>query len=1230
MILKRFTPIFIFVFLLASCATFKMQTLENQEFKNIETSKIAHTFFLIGDAGNSALNKKDKALSYLEEEIKNANSNSTLIFLGDNVYEKGIPKKDSKEYKLAKHRLKVQTDIGEKFSGKTIFIPGNHDWYNGLKGLKREEKLVEKALGKNSFLPENGCPLKKVEISKDINLILIDTHWFITNWNNHPGINEDCEIKTREKFFDEFEGLVKKSRGKTTLIAMHHPMFTNGPHGGFYSFKNHMKPLPILGSVKNILRKTSGIVNVDQQNKNYNLLKKRIVTISQANEKVIFISGHEHSLQYIVRDNIPQIVSGSGSKKSATKNVNGGKFSYGSEGFSRLDIYENGASIVHFFSVKEKEIVYQTNVFKADNAVGLNNFSNLDLSSKKASIYTKAETSKNSTYKFLWGKRYRKYFGTEIDAPTVNLDTLHGGLMPIRKGGGHQSKSLRLQDKNGREYVMRALRKNAVQYIQAVAFKDQYVENQFSNTASEGLLMDIFTASHPYAPFTIEKLAETVDIYHTKPVLFYVPKQEKLGEFNTDFGNELYMIEERPSDGHEDKKNFGFSSKIISTDDLRKNLAKDEKYSLDEASYIKARLFDMLIGDWDRHQDQWRWAAFKKDGTIFYKPIPRDRDQAFSIFGDGLLLNFVTKAIPGLRGMQSYTSDIKNPASFNLSGYPLDQFLIKNADKKLWDTQVKILQSQITNAIIDEAFKKFPKEVNDETINIIKKKLQGRRKNLQKISNQYFEHLNSFQIITGTNKDDLFEIERLTDFKTKITGYRIKNGKKGTVFHQKIYQKSLTKEIWVYGLDDKDRFIVKGETTKNHIKLKIIGGLGNDIFEINNPKNTKVYDHKTKKNTFLTKGISKKLTDDYETNTFNYRKLKSSQNLIAPAMWFNPDDGIKVGLKNSYTVNGFERNPFSNQHIISGFYYFATKGFELKYTGEFANVYKKWNLGIEANITSPNYARNFFGYGNNSYNLEASERVDKDYNRVKIQKTNVGSFLQWRGHLGAKFKAGAYYQSYNVQRTAGRFLETQFVPNNRIFSQQEFLNLEVNYHYKHTDNIAFSTLGLEFDTKLGHTNNINENRSFSYTSSSLAIDHRLIPNGKLVFATKVKGHFIFGNDFEFYQAAVLGAREGLRGYRRERFAGKNAFYHTSDIRWNMRQVKTNLLPINLGLYVGFDYGKVWETPNSLTVNPFSTRALNTSYGGGFFINAVDMITANLGVFKSDDGARLTVGVGFKF
>ena len=51
-----------------------------------------------------------------------------------------------------------------------------------------------------------------------------------------------------------------------------------------------------------------------------------------------------------------------------------------------------------------------------------------------------------------------------------------------------------------------------------------------------------------------------------------------------------------------------------------------------------------------------------------------------------------------------------------------------------------------------------------------------------------------------------------------------------------------------------------------------------------------MYDYKSKKNSFQTKNGKKKLTDDYNINVYDYKKLKNSQNIFTPTVGFNPDD----------------------------------------------------------------------------------------------------------------------------------------------------------------------------------------------------------------------------------------------------------------------------------------------------------------------------------------------------
>ena len=1228
---QKITFLFVVIISLNACATYNSQYKATIKQTAFPDKKIAHSFYLIGDAGNSPIGSSSEALKAFKSELNKASKNSTAIFLGDNIYPKGLPGKNNESRAFAEYQLKAQTSAVKDFKGEAIFIPGNHDWYsNGLKGLKRQEKYIEDALGKNTFLPENGCPIEKVEISDDIVMIIIDSEWYLTNWDKHPTINDDCEIKTRFKFFEELESLIKKARGKTTIIALHHPMFTNGPHGGQYDFVSHLKPIPILGTLKNILRKTSGVSPADLQNKKYNAFKKRVVTLAQENDKALFVSGHEHSLQYLVKDNLPQIISGAGSKSTATRNVNG-EFSTSDSGFTRLDVFKDGSSAVRFYSAQDDKVIFQTEVFSEDKVDNISTYDDSFPDQKTASVYSEKEIVKSGFYKYIWGERYRTYYGAKVIVPTVNLDTLFGGLTPTRKGGGHQSKSLQFINKDGKRYVMRAIRKSATVYLQAMAFKDQYIEGQFDGTATESLLQDFYTGSHPYAPFVTGDLSDAVNLYHTNPVLYFVPKQHALSSFNQDFGDELYMIEEHVSDGHGNLNSFGNSNKIESTNDLMKKLRKDEKYVVDDEMFLRARLFDMAIGDWDRHVDQWRWAEFKESGKVVYRPIPRDRDQAFSIMGDGALMNLATRIVPPLKLMEGFNDDIRNVKGFNFSPFSLDMMLLNETTKQQWEEQVAFIQKNLTDAIIDNAFKNFPDEVQDQTVQEIKRVLQARLKNLPEIANIYYKALNKTPLVKGTDKDDLFEIERMPNGNTKLSAYRIKNGKKGTVLHQKKYNKEDTKEIWVYGLDDDDVFNVIGEGD-NLIKLRLVGGQNNDTYTIENGKKVKMYDYKSKKNEFTTNKGSKNLTDDYETNIYDYAKPKNSTNQFTPLLGANPDDGFKMGFTNVLTNYGFERNPFSSQHTFSGAYYFATSGFDFEYNGEFANVIGSWNLGLNAKYTSPNYAINFFGFGNSTSNLNSDDEdnFDLDYNRVKLSTLKFAPSLNWRGELGAHFKLGLSYESIEVEKTSDRYINTFYVANGEE-NQEDFVGVEAMYSYQNKDSEAFPTLGMQTSLKFGYTSNLEESKGFAYFIPELGFDYKLVPSGQLVFATHAKAHLIFGDDFEFYQGANLGANNGLRGYRNERFSGKNSFYQNTDLRLNLRKVKTGLLPLNIGIYAGFDYGRIWiDDELVLNNNAFNSGIWNTSIGGGVFANAADILTLNVSAFNSDDGLRLAFKVGFGF
>ncbi len=1220
--------------MLSSCATYSPQYKVENFTQTLPNKTIDKTFYLVGDAGYAKQTESTKGLTLLRKVLDTAKTeNQYLLFLGDNIYQKGMPPKDAPERSLAEHRINTQIEVAKNFDGKTIFIPGNHDWYNnGLQGLEREEKYVIKKLdNKEAFLPRKGCPIESVEINDNIHLLILDTQWYLTNWDKHPTINDNCEIKTREKFFTEVEGELKKNAEKTILVAMHHPMFTNGPHGGKYSFDKHIFPskkkipLPILGSLATLMRSQGGVTAQDLSNTHYNRLMRRLSTMARGIEKIVFVSGHEHSLQYIDNEGLKQVVSGSGSKVSSASLGKDGLFSYPGQGFAALDVYTDGSSNIRFYGNEgeEAKLVYQTEVHKKEEAYDFSGTSNSFNNEISTSIYAENEIKKSKFFELMWGDHYRSVYGKNIKVPVATLDTLMGGFRIERQGGGQVTRSLRLVDSTGKQYSLRAMRKSVAQFLQKGAFKYTYLGDSFNDTYTEDLLSDFYTSSYPYAFLTVGTLADAIGVYHANPKLYYIPKHPALGKYNENFGDELYFLEERPGKEFYDEVSFGKPNDIESTDDLLSKLRKDEKYQIDEEHYIRTRLFDMLLGDWDRHSDQWRWARFDTEEGKIYRPIPRDRDQVFSNY-DGLALGIIKFVSPLSRKFQVYDGELKKVRWINLSGMPLDKALIQNSEKEIWTAQARYIKENLSDKYIEKAFDNLPEELQGETIEKIKNNFKTRRDQIENIANQYYKYIAKHVIVKGTDKDDFFEIIR-SDNETRIKISRIRKDNIEKPYSERVFKANETKEIWIYGLDDDDRFIVKGKG-KNRIKIRIVGGQNNDEYTIEDGRKVKIYDHKSKPNTIKKKkGAKFRYSDIYNYNVYDYQKLIDKTNTLTPFIGFNPDDGLNINITDIYTVKGFKNNPYHSKHRFRAAYYFQTEGYDLTYSGEFMNALGNWNIILNGIYTSENFAQNFFGFGNSTVNND--DELDLDYNRVKIGTWAFGVGISKKGNYGSEFSIKANYEGIEVQDTPDRIITSGFdfeEGDPDFFERKFFANLDVKYKFESYDNTINPTRGMLFSLQTGARMNVdNTDRAYGYIIPKLGFYNAITRNRKLVLKTDVIAQVNIGDDFEFYQGATLGGFNGLRGYREERFTGESALAFSNDLRYSFNEFKTGLLPIQLGVFGGYDIGRVW-------LDGEDSDKWHDSFGGGLWINAVDTIGGQLGLFNSDDGLRFTFGFGLSF
>uniref|UniRef100_UPI002601ECB6 ShlB/FhaC/HecB family hemolysin secretion/activation protein n=1 Tax=Flavobacterium sp. TaxID=239 RepID=UPI002601ECB6 len=413
-----------------------------------------------------------------------------------------------------------------------------------------------------------------------------------------------------------------------------------------------------------------------------------------------------------------------------------------------------------------------------------------------------------------------------------------------------------------------------------------------------------------------------------------------------------------------------------------------------------------------------------------------------------------------------------------------------------------------------------------------------------------------------------------------------------------------------------------GESSKE-ILIRLIGGQNNDTYIIENGNKIKIYDFKSKENTFQTdRKVSIFLSDDYEINEYNYKKPKYNVFFGFPSIGFNPDDGMKIGVSLSYMKHGFNDNPYSEKHNIKGNYYFATQGFELFYKGIFPKVIREWDFEIDAKYTTPNFSLNYFGYGNETENHD--DIFGMDYNRVRIQLFKFAPSLRRIGKNGSDVQIQPIFENIEVEEIESRYINTENTVNPKVFEYQQFAGIDLKYSFENYDNASNPTMGMTFSIQGSWKTNISEtNRNFSYLEASYGISHKLISNGKLVFGTLLKGKALLNNNFEFYQAATLGGDYDLRGYRKERFLGKQSFYQSSDLRWNIGKIRQSIIPMSYGILGGYDYGRVW-------LDGEKSNKWHQSFGGGIWLNGLNVVTARLTYFNSSDGNRIGFGLGFGF
>ncbi len=1196
---------------LVSCAT--QEPFYNESARDWQNavpdtdSELVYEVFLVGDSRKAYEN--ESLMELLNSQISQTGENSAVVFLGDNVQPGGLPDSTDRHWEVAKKSLDAHLDLLMDFKGEIFFIPGNHDWAkggrDGLEHVKNQRKYIEKNLDKKDvFLPKKGRPgPEEIKLTKDIVLIIFDSQWwFHEHEKSYAGILDEADI------FVQIEDAVSRNRDKKIIIATHHPMYSVGNHGGYFPGSSFLFPLvdihpalwvPLPGFLYTGYRKFLG-AEQDLSNPHYKMLNEALLETFEEQTDIIFAAGHEHNLQYAKKGEIHHIVSGAAGMSTYAAPSKKTDYSQMQEGFARLEFYANGDVWLEFFTTSQ-EPAFRTFLFnkpvyekkRIEQYLG-----DIDYSDSTITTYPNGEKYVAGKLKrIFFGDNYRDEWLIPVEIPVFDFNKEKGGLEIVQKGGNGQTKSLRLENSKEQQWVLRSVDKDPSKVIPEVVKIQLAID----------LAQDQMSASLPWAALSVPRLADAAEIYHTNPKIVYLTKDPRLGAYKDDVWEGMYLFEERPNGDRKDVASFGKSRDIVSSPDMFDELEDDHDNLMDQEHFLRCRLFDSYIGDWDRHEDQWRWATFdKKNGKTLYRAVPRDRDQTFFL-NEGFF-PWISSRKFALRMNQGFDHEIKDMGGLISQGKWLDRRFLNELSKKDWIEAAEKMQSSFTDDLLNAAVNDMPPQIAKINGEKTAAKLKSRRDQLPAFAEEHYSIISKKVDIIGSNKREQFLIDRLNDNETEVKVWSLnKDGKKKDKIYDRTFKHDETREIRVYGLDGKDEFDVEGKVNKG-LKVRIIGGAGKDDIKDKSEvrglrKRTIILDTKKKNDIEFGSEARNRTSDLPEKNSYNYTAFNYNKFIPLGYFGFNTDESLVLGAGFLYTTYGFQKLPYSSHHSLGARYATATSALELAYDGLFKSVLGRFDLNLHFIIRDPRYTHNYFGLGNETPKPEN----DKDYNRVRIGQLHFFPEIT-RTFNRSTFGAGVFFQQFNVENTEGRYISD--IPANglspEIFDLQRFAGISLRYELDSRNDKVLPTRGVYWNTRTIFNKSLSESaRTYNKLTSDFSFFLSFRQPQRTVLAFRVGGAVNAGN-YHFFQAASIGGKSNLRGHRSDRYAGDASLYQNTEFRFRLFNFSTYIAKGEFGI-IGFnDFGRIWlggEDSNvwhhgyggGLWMSPFNLAVLSATY-----------------------------------
>jgi hypothetical protein len=799
--------------------------------------------------------------------------------------------------------------------------------------------------------------------------------------------------------------------------------------------------------------------------------------------------------------------------------------------------------------------------------------------------------------RFLLGDTWRDLWATPITVPVLDLKRFAGGLKPTKTGGGNQTRSLRFLAPDGSDYVFRLVDKDGVS-----------VPDGWKGTVLHAIARDQVSAHHPAGAVVVAELLQAAGILHVTPILAVMPDDPLLGEFREEFAGELGMIEPYPTKP-DDAPGFAGASRIIESEELRE-LMDSGVTGIDTRAYLATRLMDALLGDWDRHPGNWKWARMGSSPNADWIPLPRDRDKAFIRYG-----GIVAAGGRFSPNLMVFDGGYPPVAGLSWNSRDLDRRLLAGLERPVWDSVALALKRRITDQVIDSALRALPREYHS-IVPELAAALRQRRDSLPAYAERFYRFMAGGPDIHATDAADRATILRHQDGSVEV---QLQTGDDPAWFRRR-FQPDETDEIRLYLHGGDDRAFVTGDVGQS-LPVRIIGGNGNNQLIDSSlvggrPGQARLYDA----------GDISGVEYSEPDTLFDRRPwVRSEGKLVEPGRDRGSALGPVVGVSApgdvglvfraglAQTRYGFRVRPYAAENRLTAEYATGVTGWRITGTADRRREGTPLHFRVLARMSEFEVV-NFHGLGNATTDDPALSY------RVEQRQWRLQPAVAWALSQRTDFSFGPVFQ-YSTSDS----LEGNFLSSSRPYGFGDFgqAGLGLSLIHDRRDRIAEPRSGVLLQLSGDWYPAIWDVESgFGALGGAATTYYRIpVPLGP-VLVLRATGRKLFG-EFPFHESAFIGGRSTVRVLELQRYAGDAALTGTTELRVPLGRVPL-ILPLDLGVYGFADAGRVW-------VDGESPDGWHAGFGGGLWVGILNPTTAlslELGRYRGDSRVRLRAGLGF--